>query len=105
MRPIVNLASKPFRNRRLFWLAILAIFGLSSYFGMYAIEQKVKLESQLITQQETLAITPDKYRELLVARELIERRAFSWSQLLNDIERHIPPNVRVFRIVVNKVIT
>jgi hypothetical protein len=54
MRPIVNLASEPFRNRRLFWLAVLAIFGLSSYFGMYAIEQKVKLESQLITQQETL---------------------------------------------------
>ena len=122
MRPIVNLASKPFRNRRLFWLAILAIFGLSSYFGMYAIRQKVKLESQLITQQETLdrltskttktdptapistlTITPDKNRELLVARELIERRAFSWSQLLNDIERHIPPNVRVLRIAVNKV--
>ena len=122
MRPIVNLASKPFRNRRLFWLAILAIFGLSSYFGMYAIRQKVRLESQLITQQatldrltskttktdptapiSTLTITPDKNRELLVARELIERRAFSWSQLLNDIERHIPPNVRVLRIAVNKV--
>ncbi len=122
MRPIVNLASKPFRNRRLFWLAILAIFGLSSYFGLYAIKQKVRLESELITQEETLnrltskatkadpkapistlTITPDKNRELLVARELIERRAFSWSQLLNDIERHIPPNVRVLRIAVNKV--
>jgi hypothetical protein len=51
----------------------------------------------------TLTITVDKNRELLAARELIERRAFSWSQLLNDIERHIPPNVRVLRIVVNKV--
>jgi hypothetical protein len=124
MRPIVNLASKPFRNRRLFWLAILAIFGLSSYFGLYALEQKVRLESQLVVQQETLnrlipqtpkgnpatpismmTITPDKNRELLAARELIERRAFSWSQLLNDIERHIPPNVRVVRIAVNKVRT
>lgn len=125
MRPIVNLASKPFRNRRLFWLAILAIFGLSSYFGLYALEQKVRLESDLVTQQErlnrllpqitknapsttpisTLTITPDKNRELLAARELIERRAFSWSQLLNDIERHIPPNVRVLRIAVNKIST
>jgi hypothetical protein len=34
---------------------------------------------------------------------LIERRAFSWSQLLNDIERHIPPTVRVLRIAINKV--
>lgn len=122
MRPIVNLASKPFRNRRLFWLAVLALFGLTSYFGLYAIKQQVRLESQLVTQQETLrrlapqavkndpkaptsplTITPDKNRELLAARELIERRAFSWSQLLNDIEHHIPPNVRVLRIAVNKV--
>jgi cell division protein FtsB len=125
MRPIVNLASKPFRNRRLFWLAILAIFGLSAYFGLYTIDQKVRLEGELVKQQETLnrltpqltknaapttpistlSITSDKNRELLAARELIERRAFSWSQLLNDIERHIPPNVRVLRIAVNKVKT
>ena len=124
MRPIVNLARAPFRNRRLFWLTILAIFGVSSYFGLSAIEEKVRLERQIVSQEETLnrlkgttaskkpdpkapqptvAITADKNRELLAANELIERRAFSWSQLLNDIEHHIPANVRVLRIAVNKV--
>lgn len=126
MRPIVNLARSPFRNRRLFWLAIAAIFGVSSYFGLSAIEEKVRLERQIIAQQEalarltpkpvagakksdskepqpTLVITADKNRELLAANDLIERRAFSWSQLLNDIEHHIPANVRVLRIAVNKV--
>ncbi len=126
MRPIVNLARAPFRNRRLFWLTILALFGVSSYFGLSAIEEKVRLESQLVSQEEalrhlapqpaktdkktdakgpqpTLTITADKNRELLAANELIERRAFSWSQLLNDIEHHIPANVRVLRIAVNKV--
>lgn len=124
MRPIVNLARAPFRNRRLFWLTILALFGVSSYFGLGAIEEKVRLESQIVSQQEalerlkgttaskkpdtkepqpTLTITADKNRELLAASELIERRAFSWSQLLNDIEHHIPANVRVLRIAVNKV--
>jgi Tfp pilus assembly protein PilN len=123
MRPIVNLARKPFRNRRLFWLAILGIFVVSAYAGLNAIQEKVRLEREIIAQQEatrnltgqvskksdskepisTLTITPDKNRELLAASELIERRAFSWSQLLNDIERHIPANVRVLRIAVNKV--
>lgn len=126
MRSIVNLAHAPFRNRRLFWLTILAFFGVSAYFGLSAIEEKVRLESQIVSQQEalnrltpkpaqggkpsnpkdpqpTLTITADKNRELLAANELIERRAFSWSQLLNDIEHHIPANVRVLRIAVNKV--
>lgn len=124
MRPTVNLARVPFRNRRLFWLTILAIFGVSSYFGLGAIEEKVRLERELVSQTESLnrlkgttaskkpdskepqpalTITADKNRELLAASELIERRAFSWSQLLNDIEHHIPANVRVLRIAVNKV--
>jgi hypothetical protein len=123
MRPIVNLSRQPFRNRRLFWLAILGILGVSSYLGLDAIQEKVRLEQRLIAEQEalrkvapapskkpdpkaplnTLTITPDKNRELLSASELIERRAFSWSQLLNDLEHHIPPNVRVLRVAVNKV--
>jgi Tfp pilus assembly protein PilN len=122
MRPIVNLASNPFRNQRLFWLSLLALVGLSAWFGLNAIEQKVRLENQLLSQEETLrrlqgnvnkpdpqepiktvTITPDKNRELVEAGELIERRAFSWSQLLNDLERHIPAQVRVLRIAVNRV--
>ena len=123
MRPVINLSRQPFRNRRLFWLMILGIFGVSSYFGLDAIQEKVRLEQRLIAEQETLrkatppaskktdpkepvstlTITPDKNRELLSASELIERRAFSWSQLLNDIEHHIPANVRVLRVAVNKV--
>ena len=34
---------------------------------------------------------------------LIVRKSFSWSQLLNDLERHIPSTVRVTRIAVDKV--
>lgn len=126
MKPTVNLAREPFRNRRLFWLTILVLFGVSSYFGLSAIKERVRLEREIVFQQEALArltpksapsnkkpdakepqqplsITADKNRELLAANDLIERRAFSWSQLLNDIEHHIPANVRVLRIAVNKV--
>ena len=76
MRPIVNLASKPFRNRRLFWLSVLALFGLASYFGLYAIERKVKLESELVRQQETLnRLTPQSAKTDPKA-PILTRRSF-----------------------------
>ncbi len=137
MKPLVNLAREPFRNRRLFWLSVLAICGAATWFGMQAKSERLSLERQLATEAESLrraekelglvkanpanpanlkdpltgkeasakqiAITPEENKELIAASDLIERRAFSWSQLLNDIERHIPRNVRVLRIAVNKV--
>lgn len=120
MKPLVNLASTPFRNRRLFWLAILLIFGISSYFGLKIIEQmtssemaiversgKVKgLETQLRMLEKpgssNIKISREQNRDLTAASELIARRAFSWSQLLNDIEKNLPSNVRVLRVAVSQ---
>jgi hypothetical protein len=45
-----------------------------------------------------VAISQDQNLQLLAANELLARRAFSWTQLLNDIERNLPPTVRVLRI-------
>ena len=122
MKTLVNLAKDPFRNRRLFWLSVLAVFVGASWFGLSALERLNKLKEEIggredqVRQIEAkskkiapakptseLVITADKNRELLAAADLIERRAFSWSQLLNAIERHIPPTVRVFRIAVNNI--
>jgi hypothetical protein len=134
MKPLVNLAREPFRNRRIFWLSVLLIFGVTSWCGLQAMSEKISLERRLITEDLKLkatqkqfglvtstpkdatatkdgkgkdaaavTITPEENKELIAASDLIERRAFSWSQLLNDIERHIPRNVRVMRVSVNKV--
>ncbi len=131
MKPLVNLAREPFRNRRLFWLSVLAICGAAAWFGMRAQSEKISLSNQLTTAElqldkvkkelglaspkpkdplngkstpaSQITITPEENKELIAASDLIERRAFSWSQLLNDIEHHIPRNVRVLRIAVNKV--
>jgi hypothetical protein len=40
---------------------------------------------------------------LLAASVLIARRAFSWSQLLDDIERNLPAGVRVLRVAVAQI--
>src|SRR5262247_4415659 len=121
MRPLVNLSSQPFRNRRLFWLAILLLFAVPSYFGLDAIGTLARRENDIKTLDDELkrlqgslktvekptganvTISADQNRQLVAASELIARRAFSWSQLLDDIERNLPAGVRVLRVSVAQI--
>ncbi len=121
MRPLVNLSSQPFRNRRLFWLAILLLFAIPSYLGLQAIEKMTALELEISNRNAAVAklnndlnknkkpvttnvtVSTDQNSQLVAASELIARRAFSWSQLLNDIERNLPPTVRVMRVAVAQI--
>jgi len=121
MRPLVNLSSQPFRNRRLFWLAILLLFIVPAYFGLGAIGDLARRQAQIdaldaeIQRLEggikagakpapaDVKISADRNLQLVAASELIARRAFSWSQLLDDIERNLPGGVRVLRVAVAQV--
>jgi hypothetical protein len=125
MNRSTNLALKPFRNRRLFWLAIILIFTIPSYLGFGAVRQIASLENQIskrsgrvkeleaqiqkvekageINSQLPSKISPEQNRRLLAATELISRRAFSWSQLLNDIEKNLPATVRVVKVAVTQI--
>ena len=116
MKPLVNLSSAPFRNRRLFWLIILALFAIPSYLGLEAIGTKTWMEQEIANRQSRVSelevkvkkvekpvttnviISQDQNLQLVAANDLIARRAFSWTQLLNDIERNLPPKVRIQRI-------
>ena len=120
MKPLVNLASEPFRNRRLFWLAILAVVGLSAFWGLRSIRALSQIDAQLamrepaIRQVEAAAkeaeskaplsqvLTVDQSRAYWAANGLISRKIFSWTLLLNDIERLIPRGVRVTKVGVSK---
>lgn len=122
MKPLVNLASSPFRNRRLFWLAILLLFLVPAYFGMQMIESASRLNDDISNQKmmvkakeieykqmekpvvSNVSISSDENKQLVTANELIARRAFSWSQLLSDIERSLPAGVRVLRVAVNQIL-
>ena len=122
MKPLVNLASNPFRNRRLFWLVILLLFLIPAYFGMQAIESASNLNHEISNQAmkvkgleiqhkqiekpavSNVVISSDENKQLVAANELIARRAFSWSQLLSDIERSFPIGVRVLRVAVNQIL-
>jgi hypothetical protein len=120
MKPLVNLAREPFRNRRLFWLFILLLFFIPSLVGLNnlnsitdldfqiaALEPRVKENEARVEKMKSAApvvssLTPAQNQTLLAAQDLIIRKSFSWSQLLNDLEQHVPPTVRVIRIGVDK---
>ncbi|MBO0861513.1 MAG: hypothetical protein J2P21_24095 [Chloracidobacterium sp.] len=121
MRPLVNLSSRPFLNRRLFWLTVLLLFVVPSYFGIDALGVLAKrqaelrgLNSEIQRLQASIkpvdkngsansTISADRNLQLVAASELIARRAFSWSQLLDDIERNLPAGVRVLRVAVAQI--
>ena len=125
-RPLVNLATEPFRNRRLLWIAITMMFLLPTIFGQQAIRQKARQEGEIQTWQtivrelevrlgktaqtpaagaaSQLPISSEQNREIYAASELLARKSFSWSRLLDEIERNLPAGVRVLRISVTTVV-
>ena len=121
MRLLVNLSSRPFRNRRLFWLVILLLFVIPAYFGLGAVGDLARRQAELDALDAEIqalqggiktidkpaptnvTISADRNLQLLAASGLIARRAFSWSQLLDDIERNLPAGVRVLRVAVAQI--
>lgn len=118
----LNLASHPFRNRTLPWAVALAV-GAVSLAALFitlteyrivraqadASERDVQalrderraLEAQATEVRESL--DADQQRTLEAAHALVDRKRFSWSRLLSDLESALPAGVRVTRISVGEV--
>ncbi|HVF49504.1 MAG TPA: hypothetical protein VNA19_05430 [Pyrinomonadaceae bacterium] len=118
----LNLASHPFRNRTLPWavaaavacaslVALVFIVAASRETGAQAerVEADVAvLRKQRATLKEQAAqvrasVPPEQLKTLEAAHTLIERKRFSWSKLLADLESSLPKDVRVSRINVRDV--
>lgn len=118
----LNLASQPFRNRTLPWtvagvvtcvslVALLLTVAESRQRNMQAEavekdvkslrEQRTALQAQASEVRE--AVPPDQLKTLEAAHLLVDRKRFSWSRLLADLEASLPPDVRVSRIRVDAV--
>lgn len=118
----LNLASKPFNNRILPW-ALTAIVLFVSAIGLVLVvrlttranQDARTAEAEINTlkqreqgllqaaQQMKNSFTPDQQQALPAAHQLVDRKAFSWSGLLADLESSLPGNVRVSRIAVRDV--
>ena len=118
----LNLASKPFNNRLLPWV-LTAVVLFVSIIGLlmvvrYTLDARREAaaiqrdidnlraqERNLIGSAEKVkqSMTPEQLRALQGAHQLVDRKQFSWSQLLADLEAALPANVRVSRIAVRDV--
>lgn len=122
MNNSLNLASKPFSNRILPWaLTVLILFV--SLIGLVLVvrltrdarQEGDKLQAQITqlkqrehtlleaAKQVRQSFTPEQQQALPAAHELVDRKTFSWSRLLADLEASLPPNVKVSRIGVRDV--
>ena len=122
MNNSLNLASKPFSNRILPW-ALTAIILFVSLIGLIFVvklttnakneagvldaeinqlkqREHAALESAKQLQQE---LSADQKEALPAAHSLVDRKAFSWSRLLADLEGSLPAKVKVTRIAVREV--
>jgi len=118
----LNLASKPFSNRFLPWLLtslILFVSIVSLLFIARATannrKQAEALQLELntlkqkeqgmmdVAQQVKNDLTTDQQKALPAAHVLVDRKQFSWSRLLADLESSLPGSVRVSRIAVRNV--
>ena len=120
----LNLAARPFSNRFLPWalsalitlVAMVAlVFIIRATGNANAQSQVVQSDVRKLDQQvqalkkQTDAIknslSPEQQQTLNAAHVLVDRKGFSWSRLLADLESALPGDVRVSRISVRDVAT
>jgi len=118
----LNLASRPFSNRLLPWtltaiILFVSVVGLVIVVRLTAVARSqgdaAQLEINSLRQKEQSlvktaeqvknSLTPDQQQAVPAAHQLVDRRKFSWSRLLVDLESSLPANVRVSRIAVNDI--
>lgn len=123
MNNSLNLASKPFSNRILPWTVAAAILfvsliGLAMVFQLTTRAGKeaaiAQAEINALKQREHALLntakavqssfTVDQQQALPAAHALVDRKGFSWSRLLADLEGSLPNNVKVSRIAVREVV-
>ena len=122
MNNSLNLASKPFSNRLLPW-ALTAVILFVSLIGLVLVvrlttttvaeAKRVEAETAQLKQQEQIylnaakqvenSFSPDQQQALPAAHQLVDRKGFSWSRLLVDLESSLPDKVKVSRIAVREV--
>jgi Tfp pilus assembly protein PilN len=126
MRIDLNLATEPYRNRSMFWLAttagyLIAIVALIVVAARAADvgASTVELRDELVRQEKTITelesqieqIKQDKGKTVFLpedrealddARRLIVRRSFSWSRLLGDLEGYVPAKARLDSITIDR---
>jgi len=120
----LNLAGKPFNNRALPWTVTILVVFVSLVAFVFIIRATAQANAQSKAVQSDInrlnqeaqafqkqaesvrtALTAEQLKTLGSTHELVDRKRFSWSRLLADLESALPGSVRVTRISVRNVAT
>ncbi|PYQ42901.1 MAG: hypothetical protein DMG99_07885 [Acidobacteria bacterium] len=121
MRLDINLASRPYEDARQFWMrwgTAVGALGLLTLILMTLVITgfvNARRDRQAISEKRTLIAQRDQLRtqaqqflnrpenrttrdDSQFLNQLIERKAFSWTKVLESLERVMPPRVHVVSI-------
>jgi len=117
--PPLNLARRPFRNERLPTVALVAgCLGLVLASGWHALvardlapgrsrdvaSEVVKMEDEIgklrteSAELRKVAAPPERLKEWVAVKKLVDRRMFSWTGLFAALEEAMPPGVRLVSV-------
>jgi hypothetical protein len=118
----INLSSQPFRNRTLPWILSAVLLAVSLFGAFFVLieyrkvsgqtkavkEETDKIQPQIAAlkgESENIkqSLTPEQYALLRSAHSIVDRKRFSWSRLLSDLENVLPRDVGVSNISVRDV--
>src|SRR6266404_565867 len=128
MRTHINLSRRPFTNHRLLWIALVAAYFIAFWLFLWMTAEKgrVLAKQTELTQriegqkqaakdaadeqerrkreQQKIVLTEQQAMQLASARQLIQRRVFSWNRMIGDIEEYVPKNTRIMSVKVDEIL-
>jgi type IV pilus assembly protein PilN len=121
MRLDVNLASQPYEDARQFWMRwgtavaalgvltlVLLVLDATGYVDAHRDRIAMAQKQDLIAERDKIRLNAEQYLnkpenrttrdESQYLNQLIERKAFSWTKVLENLEKVMPPRVHVVSI-------
>lgn len=128
MRTHINLSRRPFTNHRLMWIGLVAVYFIAFWLFLWMTGEKsrvvakqtevsqrieagkelaaeaIREEERRKLEQQKIVLTDQQAMQLASARQLIQRKVFSWNKMIRDIEEYIPKNTRIMSIKVEEIV-
>jgi type IV pilus assembly protein PilN len=121
MRLDINLSSQPYEDARRFWMRwgtavgalglltlVLFVLDATGYVGAHRDRIVMAQKRALIADRDKVRLNAEQYLnkpenrttrdESQYLNQLIERKAFSWTRVLENLEKVMPPRVHVVSI-------
>jgi hypothetical protein len=128
MRTHINLSRRPFTNHRLLWIGLVAVYFIAFWTFLWMaseksrvvakqteVSQRIELQKESAAEavreqerrkleQQKIVLTEQQAMQLASARQLIQRKVFSWNRMIGDIEEYVPKNTRIMSIKVEEIV-